>query len=150
MAFSVHAIAGLKYDHYHRGVVFLRCDNNPQVNAEAVFNALKQNDQNRMRDKLEWWMRGNDSPSQWFHGFDDDDRKYCFVFKRKKGHTNHRYYGFLIHPQPNTDKGYRLCVLTNHAQKNVEATDPSETNFANTLRVHVDVIAAVKRSFPDN
>jgi hypothetical protein len=149
MAFSVHAIAGLKYDHYHRGVVFLRCDNNPQVNAEAVFNALKQNDQNRMRDKFESWMRGNNGPSEWFHGFDDGGRKYCFVFKRKKGHTRYRYYGFLINPQPNTDPGYRLCVLTNHAQKNVEATDPSETNFADALRVNADVIAAVKKSFTD-
>jgi hypothetical protein len=149
MAFAVHSISGLLYDQYRRGVVFLSCDNNQDVNAEAVFKALEQRDQDRMRDKFEYWMRGNDGPSNWFHGFDDEGRKYCFVFKRKKAHTHYRYYGFLINPQPKTDPGYRVCVLTNHAQKNTEATDPSETSLTNMLRLQPDVIAAVQRSFPD-
>jgi len=149
MAFSVHSIPGLVYEHYHRGVVFLRCDSNSDVNAETVYNALKENDKNRMRDKFDRWMRGNDGPIEWFHRFDDEGRKYCFVFKRKKGHTRYRYYGFLTHPQPNTDPGYELCVLATHAQKNTEATDSSETNFVNTLRIRLDVIAAVKASFPE-
>lgn len=149
MAFSVHAIGGLSYEDYHRGVVFLRSDTNPDVNAEAAFNALNQREQNRMRHKFDWWMQGNNGPVQWFHGFDDQARELCFVFKRKKGHTHYRYYGFLINPQPRTDPGYRVCVLTNHGQKNTEATDPAETNFANELRINFDVIAAVKRSFPE-
>jgi hypothetical protein len=149
MAFSVHAIAGLVYEHYHRGVVFLRSDNNPDVNAETVYKALKQNDQNRMRDKFDRWMRGNDGPSHWFHRFDDEDRKHCLVFKRRKRYSHYRYYGFLTHPHPNTDPGYELCVLATHTQKNTEATDPAETNFVNALRVRFDVIAAVKKSFPE-
>ena len=137
------------YDHYHRGVVFLRSDNTPEVNAETVYKTLEERDSNRMRAKFDSWMRGNDGPSDWFHRFDDDARKYCFVFKRRRGHTRYRYYGFLIHPQPNTDPGYELCVLATHTQKNTEATDPSETNFVNALRIRGDVIAAVKVSFPD-
>lgn len=150
MAFSVHAVPGLTYEGLPRGVVFLRCDSNADVNAEAVFNALKPKDQHRMRDKFDWWMQGHDLPTEWFHGFDDDERKYLFVFKRLKGHTRYRYYGFLIHPQPKTDPRYLVCVLTNHTQKNTAATDPAETNFANALSTNPDVIAAVKRSFPDD
>jgi len=149
MAFSVHAIEGLNYEDFRRGVVFLRCDQDSGINAEAVFRALKAKDQNRMRDKFEHWMRGNDGPAHWFHGFDDEERKHCFVFKRRQLHTHYRYYGFLTHPQPNTDPEYWLCVLANHGQKNTEATDPVETNFVNALRVQLDVIAAVQRGFPD-
>src|ERR1700730_1304487 len=149
MAFSVHSIDGLVYEHYNRGVVFLRSDNTPEVDAETVYKALKEKDRNRMRDKFDSWMRGNDGPSHWFHRFDDDGRKYCFVFKRKRGHTHYRYYGFLIHPHPNTAPGYELCVLATHTQKNTEEKEPAETTFANALRIHVDVDAAVKASFPD-
>ena len=149
MAFSVHAVSGLTYDHYHRGVVFLRCDDNPSVNAETVYNALKESDRNRMRDKFDSWMRGNNGPAEWFHRFDDEARKYCFVFKRKKGHTRYRYYGLLIHPHPTTNPGYELCVLATHAQKNTAMTDPAETNFVNLLRTNFAVIAAVRRTFPE-
>jgi len=149
MAFSVHPIEDLDYEGFDRGVVFLRCSDNTDVNAEAVFNALKPKDKNGMRAKFEYWMRSNDGPANWFHGFDDEKREHCFVFKRRKAQTRYRYYGFLIHPQPKTDPAYWLCVLARHAQKNTEETDPAETNFVNTLRVRADVVAAVKRSFPD-
>jgi hypothetical protein len=149
MAFSVHSIEGLVYQGYDRGVVFLRCSDNADVNAEAVFNSLGQKDKNRMRDRFDNWMQGNDGPAHWFHGFDDEERKHCFVFKRRKAHTHYRYYGFLMHPLPMTDPAYWLCVLATHAQKNTEATDPAETNFINVLRVRPDVIAAVKGSFID-
>jgi hypothetical protein len=149
MGFSVHSIEGFVYGDHRRGVVFLRSSDNAEVNAEAVFKRLTQNDQNRMRDKFRHWMQGNDGPAIWFHGFNDAERQHCFVFKRKKSHTNYRYYGFLTHPQPITDPGYWLCVLARHAQKNTEATDPAETDFVNELRLLPDVIAAIKKSFPD-
>jgi len=149
MAFSVHAIHGLEYKPYHRGVVFLRTASNPNVNAEAVYSELREKDKNRMRTKFDAWMRGNDGPTHWFHRFDDERRKHCFVFKMRRGHTHYRFYGFLVHPHPNTDPRYELCVLATHTQKNTEATDPSETDFVNALRVQSEVIAAVKRSFPE-
>lgn len=149
MAFSVHRAVGVNYYGYRRGVVFLRCTEDIGISAERVFLALNSREQNRMRGKFEWWMHGNDGPPDWFHGFGDEDREYCFVFKRRRGHTRYRFYGFLTHPQPNTDPQYRLCVLTNHAQKNTEATDPRETDFANSLRVRADVNAAIAHSFPD-
>jgi hypothetical protein len=149
MAFSVHAIQGLNYADFDRGVVFLRCDQDQNVNAEAVFNALKDKDRNGMRAKFEHWMIGNDGPSQWFHGFDDEERKHCFAFKRTKHHTRYRYYGFLMHPLPATIPNYWLCVLATHTQKNTEATDPGETNFINALRIRPDVFAAIKKSFPE-
>lgn len=149
MAFSVHRAVGVNLADFRRGVVFLSSAEDGEVDAEKVFLALNAKEQNRMKGKFEWWMQGNDGPSHWFHGFTDEDRKYCFVFKRRERRTHHRFYGFLANPQPNTDPQYRLCVLTNHAQKNTEATDPRETDFAESLRVRADVIAAIGQSFPD-
>lgn len=150
MAFSVHSIEGLNYQDLRRGVVFLRSDEILEVNVEVAFGALDQNDRNRMRAKFEHWMQGNNGPIHWFHGFNDKERENCFVFKRRKSHTFYRYYGFLMHPHPKNDPEYWLCVLTNHAQKNTEATDPAETSFVDVIRVRSDVLAAVQRSFPDN
>jgi hypothetical protein len=150
MAFYVHRISGLVYGQHRREVVFLFCDDPESiVDAELTFNGLKDKDKREMLNKFDWWARGNDSPSHWFHGFDDADRKYCFVFKRRKSKARYRYYGFLIHPTPITNPRYELCVLTNHAQKNTEQTDPRETNFVNAIRVRADVIAAVHREFPE-
>lgn len=149
MAFSVHKAVGVNYEDYRRGVVFLRCTDDVGINAERVFLALNAREQNRMRGKFEWWMQQNDGPSHWFHGFTDDDREHCFVFKRRKRRTHYRFYGFLTHPQPNSDPKYLLCILTNHAQKNTEATDPRETDLTNSLRVRADVFAAITRSFPE-
>jgi len=149
MAFSVHSIVGLVYEGFDRGVVFLRCSDNSDVNAETVFNALNRKDKDAMRAKFDHWMQGNDWPTLWFHGFDDAERKHCFVFKRRKAHIRYRYYGFLLNPLPKTEPGYRLCVLATHTQKNTEATDPAETRFVNALRIQADVIAAVNRSFID-
>jgi hypothetical protein len=149
MAFSVHRVPGLMYGQHNREVVFLASDDNSDVDAEPMFMRLKPNDQNRMRDKFDSWARGNNGPSHWFHGFNDEGRKYCFVFKRKKAKTHYRYYGFLINPMPKTNPGYRLCVLVNHAQKNTEFTDLAETNFVNAIRARADVIAAVKREFSE-
>lgn len=150
MAFSVHRIPEVVYGQYRREVVFLASDDaNSGLNAEATFNALGPKQRREMLNKFDSWSRGNDGPSHWFHGFTDAGRKHLFVFKRRKGNTRFRYYGFLIHPTPKTNPRYFLCVLVRHAQKNTEDTDPRETNFVNALRVRADVIAAVQKEFPD-
>ena len=152
MAFSAHRIDGLVYGqpHHCRDVVFLRCDEQMrELDAETVFEALNEKNKREMLNKFDWWARGNDGPSHWFHRFDDEGRKYCFVFKRRKSNTRYRYYGFLIHPTPLTNPRYELCVLATHTQKNTEDTDPRETNLINALRIRAEVIAAVQREFPE-
>ena len=152
MAFSVHRIDGLVYGqpHHCRDVVFLRSDEQMRdLDAEIIFKALKDRDKRKMLNTFDWWARGNNGPTQWFHGFDDESRKRCFVFKRRKSKTRYRYYGFLIHPTPKTNPRYELCVLTNHAQKNTEQTDASETNFANAMRLRNEVTSAIQKEFPE-
>ena len=149
MAYSVYRIPGLNYGQHPRDVVFLESAEDTRINAKGVFEGLIPKHRQEMLGKFELWQRGEQHVNRYFHGFDGDDFRECFVFKRKQAGTYHRFYGFLIHPHPLTQPGYRVCVLVSHAIKSQEGTDPSELSFANSLRTDSRVIAAVKREFPE-
>jgi hypothetical protein len=148
MPFSVYRITGLVYGQDRQDVAFLESPEDAKIDAKEVFNALNEKHQLEMRNKFDYWKRGGRN-DLWFHGFNDRDYRECFVFKRKQAGTYHRFYGFLIHPRPLSDARYRLCILVSHAQKNQANTDPGELNSVNGIRVRVDVIAAVKKEFPE-
>lgn len=148
MPFSVHRITGLVYGLDRQDVAFLECSEDANINAKGAFDDLNEKHQLEMRNKFDYWKRGNHN-DLYFHGFNEIGYRECFVFKRKQAGTYYRFYGFLINPRPITNARYRLCILVSHAQKNQANTDPNELNFVNGFRVRVDVIAAVKREFPE-
>lgn len=148
MAYSVQRVAGMNYERDPRDVVFLESTEDGGIDAKRVFDALSQKHKDEMRNKFEYWQRGQHQ-DRYFHGFNDPVYRECFVFKRKQAGTYHRFYGFLIHPRPRTQPRYQVCVLVSHAQKNQENTDPSELNSVNQIRMKLEVIAAIKRKFPE-
>ncbi|SRR6266403_1217819 len=150
MAFSVHRITGLSYGRYRQDVVFLECPEDAQINGKAVFDGLKEKHRTDMLNRFDLWQQGQQHVDRYFHGFNAIGYRECFVFKRKEAGTYHRFYGFLIHPRPVSEAGYRLCVLISHAQKNQENTDLSELNLVNTIRVKPEVKVVIKRAFPEN
>lgn len=129
-------------------MAFLDCPEDSEVDAEEVFNDyLDEKRQLEMRNKFDYWKRGGRN-DLWFHGFNEIGYRECFVFKWKQAGSYHRLYGFLIHPYT-LNARYLLCILISHAQKNQANTDPAELNFINRVRLRPDVIAAVKREFPE-
>lgn len=149
MPLSVERIPGLTYGQYRQDVVFLESSEDGGIDGKAVFDGLKEKHRIDMLNRFELWQRGQQHVDRYFHGFNAPGYKECFVFKRKEAGTYHRFYGFLVNPQPVSDPSYRLCVLVSHAQKNQENTDLSELNFINTVRVKPEVAAAIKKEFPE-
>lgn len=149
MLFLVHRIVGLTYGQYRQDVAFLESNEGADINAKKVFDGLSDKHQAEMRNKFELWQRGEQHVNKYFHGFNEIGYRECFVFKRKEAGTYHRFYGFLINPQPISNSRYRVCILVQHAQKNQEKTDLSELNYVNTIRGRPDAIAAVKKEFPE-
>jgi hypothetical protein len=148
MPYSVALIDGLTVNGY-RTVAFLRSSDDSAVDAYAAFEALNPKASNEMRSRFDYWIGGGHKDN-YFHGWpNDQNRKECFVFKRKQGRTHCRYYGFLINPRPNTAPRYQVCVLVSYATKNSEHTDPTEINAVNALRGMPQIIAAVKTAFPE-
>jgi hypothetical protein len=72
------------------------------------------------------------------------------VFKWKVRRQHHRLYGFLCHPTPNANRRFQLCVLVSHAKKSQEATDITELDAVNGLRVDSSVRDAITIAFPDS
>lgn len=149
MPFSVWRIPGSNYGRYRQDVVFLECPEDAEVNGRTVFDALKEKQRTDMLNRFDLWQQGMQHVDKYFHGFNAAADRECFVFKLKVAGTYHRFYGFLISPRPVSDARYRLCVLTSHARKSQENTDPSELNLVNKIRVKPEVIAAVKKEFPE-
>jgi hypothetical protein len=149
MSYSIRRIDGLTYDQYRQDVAFLESTEDRNIDAITVFDRLKEKHQLEMRNKMELWQRGEQHVNKYFHGFNDPGYRECFVFKRHQAGTHHRFYGFLTHPRPLTDGGYRVCILVQHAQKNTEETKLSELDFVNTVRVRAGAIEAVKIAFPE-
>jgi len=131
-----------------RGLAFLICDGDPNINAKAVYEALDDSKRTLVRNRFDHWLQGGIFP-KYFHGWNDPNYRECFVFKWKENDQHQRLYGFLIHPRPKTDLRLEICVLISHAQKNTEPTDPSELNGAKALRQNLEVVREVKNAYPE-
>jgi hypothetical protein len=136
-----------------RAVVLLRCGDNPALDAVAIFKSLDLDPARKreLLDRFDAWIDGAVHNNRWFHGFDRQEYRDCFVFKWKQKNRGKRLYGFLYHPQPHTRPRFELCVLTNHADKPHPQfeTDPRELDTAKSLRASVHVRAAIMMAFPD-
>lgn len=147
--YEVKKISGLRHDDRRRGLAFLKCKTDESIDANPAYEKLKQKQKDDLFNRYDYWMDGG-TFDKYFHGWPNNpDYKFCFVFKLKIAGTHHRWYGFLINPKPLTDRGYLVCVLASHAQKNTEHTDPSELDAVNKLRLDQEVVKAVKKEFPE-
>jgi hypothetical protein len=143
MSFSVALIPGLKQVHV-RGLAFLDCDEDADVNAKKVFEALKPKRQYTVRDRFDHWLDGGQF-KKYHHGWPNDpDRRNCYVFKWLDGNTGHRLYGFLCHPR-GSDPKFQVCVLVAHSQKNENETEQWVINLVNRLRLDPDVLKDVRK-----
>ena len=110
----------------------------------AKLLGLPENDAKYMRVSMERWNDGHNKPSSRFHRFDGTD---YFVFKYVA--RQHRFYGFLCHPLPNTDPSFWLCVLTTYDQKKEDATDKANLQRVKMWMESPSVKAAIKAFYPD-
>ncbi len=148
MGYSVSRIDGLKKSE-RRAIAILYCDDNPGVDAGKVFAQLDDKRERELRTRFDLWIDGG-VQDNYFHGWPSDpDYKYCFVFKWKKARQNHRLYGFLYHPTPESNARFQLCVFVSHAIKAKWETDPRELNMANMLRTIPAVREAISKVFPE-
>lgn len=145
MSFSVSLVQGIRTS-ARRGIAFLESDDEGDVNAKRVFVALKPNKKRDVLGRFDYWIDGGIC-DKYFHGWPSDpERKNCFVFKWKNGHTHHRMYGFLCHPK-NSDLSFQACVLVVHGQKNEEHTNPVMINLVKRQMECSDVLNAVRKAF---
>ena len=132
-----------------RGVVFLCCQEDNEIDAAVVFAGLDDKKDRDLRSRFEHWIDGGTN-NKWFHGFNEEGYRECFVFKWKAKRQHHRLYGFLCHPMPRTNRRFQLCVLVSHAKKNQRETNKTELDGVKALRSDSSVYAAITTEFPDN
>lgn len=147
--YRIEDIEGLRKTEF-RAVVLLVSEGDEEVDAAETFESLDAKRERELRTRFEAWIDGVHHNNQWFHGFNREGYRECFVFKWTEKRLRYRLYGFLCHPLPRTNKRFQVCVLTNHAEKSQWETDPSELNKANSLRVDSYVQAAIQMFFHDD
>jgi hypothetical protein len=150
MAITVAIIPGTKETQY-RGIAFLAWPEDPNITAAASLKRLEKastNEKGKVWARFDHWIDGHPKPN-WYHGWDEDGFKHCFVFKWNKGGSMQRLYGFLTHPKPLTNRRFQLCVLFSHVVKVGKSTDPAQKKKAEALFANRDVMVAVGRAYPD-
>ena len=147
MAYSVTWIPAVKTG-TRRGIVFLECQGDRTVNALKDFEKMKENRRRDLLRRFDHWIDGLHHP-KYHHGWDEPDRRDCYVFKVRISGSHHRFYGFLIHPTPASDPRFELCVLVSHVVKNTDRTDPSELKRVLDLKANQEVAEAIRRMFAD-
>lgn len=125
-----------------RGLAFLICKNDSDIDAKSVFDGLRENIYERVSTSFDYWLDGLVQPKR-FHGFDEPKNRDCFVFKWNDGQQRHRFYGFLCHPLQERYPNFRLCVLVSHATKNEKKTNPTELKRMNELKINEAVKEAI-------
>lgn len=148
--YSVKPLTELFNDERRRALAFLECPEDKGIDAKRVYARLPQKKRQDVLNRFELWL-DEGTCNKYFHGWPNNPQyKHCFVFKWRDTQGHHRLYGFLFNPRPETDAGYRVCVLVSHAVKGDPNTDPAELDGANRLRESVEVIIAVKKAFPEH
>jgi hypothetical protein len=148
--YTVTPLTDLINEDRRRAVSFLECPEGKDIDAKKVFDRLPQRKKQDVLNRFELWL-DEGKCDKYFHGWPNNPQyKHCFVFKWRDAQGFHRLYGFLFNPRPETDPGYRACVLASHAVKGDPNTDPSELDGANNLRENLEVIKALKKAFPEH
>jgi hypothetical protein len=118
-------------------------EGDPDLCTDILMN-LPKKDAKYQRYSMERWASGIDGPSSRGHKFDGTD---YFVFKDVA--KQHRFYGFLYHPLPNTNKSFLLCVLTTYAQKKEDGSDPAVFKRIGDWMNAPATKAAIQLFYPD-
>jgi len=139
--YSIELIRG--HEITRRGLAFLICESDGNIDAKSVFERLRPNREREVRSRFDYWLHGGTN-DKWFHGWPNNPTyKDCFVFKWKERSQHHRLYGFLCNPLFNGKSFFRLCVLVSHATKNTWETDPAELDGVNEIKEKGEVKEAV-------
>jgi hypothetical protein len=115
---------------------------NKHVIAKSVFEKLREKLKQDVHNRFDAWLAGKIN-DKWYHGWNEEGFRSCFVFKWKDNRQHHRLYGFLCHPKID-QPSFLLCVLTSHTTKNEQEADKSEKKRMNDLRNDKKVIEALK------
>ena len=118
-------------------------EGHPDLCADVLLN-LPQSDARYQRYSMERWTSGIDGPQTRCHPFEGTD---YFVFKDVV--KKHRFYGFLCHPLPKTNKRFLLCVLTTYARKKEDKMNPADLGRVQQWMNTSATSAAIKVAYPD-
>jgi hypothetical protein len=154
MPYSIRAIDGLAMSP-RRSIVFLLSDEE-DLNAASTFDSMnvetgkRSKQQRTVLDRFDFWISGG-VKDNWFHGWPNDP-KYanCFTFKWNFRSVDQRLYGFLCNPRRKSDPRFQLCVLHVHREKVQWSTEPRLLDSAVKLSGKLDVMNAIRESFPDS
>jgi hypothetical protein len=139
-------VAGVKCTN-RRAVGFLH-KNDGEFDAMAKFVGLKSSKASFVRSIMDHWADGNDKPVWWFHGFNDEEFKQCFVFKWDEGRVGQRLYGFKCHPKTKSAKEFLLCVLVFHDSK-TDKVNYSLLRRINKILENCEEVAAIFEKYPE-
>ena len=115
------------------------------LDAGRTFDDLSGTQEQDIRNRVDHWLGGR-VHDQYHHGFSNDPRHHeCYVFK----HQSLRLYGFLCNPRPTTDRGFRLCVLTEAATKYQWNTESSILDHAMQMLADLRAIEAISNTYPE-
>ena len=126
-----------------RGIGFLEGEG--WLDAGRTFDALGSKEEQEIRDRIDHWLSGG-VHDKYHHGFPNDPKHHeCYAFK----HQSLRLYGFLCNPRPETDGGFRLCVLTESATKYQLNTEPTILDHAMQMLADLRAIEAIAKEYPE-
>jgi hypothetical protein len=125
-----------------RGIGFLEGED--ELDAGREFDGLEEKEQQNVRNRIDHWL-GRGVFKKYHHGFDAPDHRNCYVFKFQ----SIRFYGFLCHPRPTSDRGFQLCVLTSCVGKHQWNTEPVLLNRAVRMLAEVRSKVAISTTYPE-
>jgi hypothetical protein len=119
-------------------------EGHPDLGGSVLF-VLPENERDYILASMDTWVNGLNGPKRRFHGFEGSP---CFVFKHVT--KQHRFYGYLWHPQPNTNKALQVCVITTYTKKKEWETDQADLKHVLTWLSSPAAKPAIVALFPDN
>ena len=128
-----------------RRVAFIE-RNDGRFNAIGAFESLLEKPRMTLETRFDYWIAGSPPNKKWFHGFDAQPHRACFVFKVIQKNVDQRFYGFLCNPDENNAR-FRLCVLAIHATKTERETDVAELDRIVNIAENRSVAVAIQLLF---
>lgn len=126
----------------HRGLTWLIVSPvDKHINGKTVFEKLREKLKQDVHNRFDAWLAGmiND---KWYHGWNEEGVRNCFVFKWKENRQHPRLYGFLCHPKID-QPSFLMCVLASHTTKNEHEADKLEKQRMKDLAKNEKVIKAL-------
>ena len=114
------------------------------LNAGAEFDGLAERDQENVRNRIDHWLGGGIFKT-YHHGFNAPEHRLCYVFRFQEI----RFYGFLCNPKPNSDRGFRLCVLTSCIPKHAWGTEKVVLDRAMRMLADIRSKEAIAIAYPE-